>query len=366
MSRAASIAAAALLLAVPLAAQRPAANRVRLQELLTRAESLVAADSLRNEGERLTQVNRRQATVWRGRTLAVLLWNAVPPAPARAIVAGAESLLTAFAVVPEPVQGRLVVVQEGVTNRAQALGEHGLAGRDVAVMEWFWSDRPDTANAAWLIARAATRAYATGLAPAWQAWLKDEYGLVWTPEREGLAAMRSLAETDIAVGQACLAGRGRSCELWLGIDEGANPYAERYTPAELRRGLTRLSWMQAPELAACTGGDDVACVRYAARERAVEPAPAPPLARASLVRAVRDLFGAAAVQAAFADTAGPLAARLAAAAGVSRDSLMTAWRGWVLRRGRPDRVRLGAGEVLTSVLAAAACLALAMRSGRWR
>ncbi len=366
MSRAASVAGAALLLAASLAAQRPPADRARMQQLLARAESLVARDSLRNEGERLALFNRRQATVWRGRTLAVVLWNAVPAATARAVVAGAESLLTAFAVVPDPVQGRLAVVEERVTNRAQALAEHGLAGRDVAEMDWSWSDRPDTATAVWLIARAAARAYAAGLPAAWQSWLKDEYGLLWAPEREGLAAMRSLAETDIAVGKACLAGRSRACELWLGIDEGADPYAERYAPAELRRQLTRLSWMRAPELATCIGGDDVACVRYAAREHAVEPAPAPPLARASLVRAVRELYGAAAVQAAFADTVGPLAARLAAAAGVNRDSLMTAWRGWVLRRGRPDRVRLGAAEVLTSVLAAAACLALAMRSGRWR
>lgn len=365
MSRAARIASAALLLAAPLAAQRPAASRARLQELLARAESLVAADSLRNEGERQALVNRRQATVWRGRALAVVLWNAVPPGHARAIVAGAESLLAAFAVVPEPVQGRLVVIQEGVTRRAQVLGEHDLAGRDVAVMEWFWDDRQDTSNATWLIARAVTRAYAAGLPAEWQAWLKDEFGLLWTG-REGLAAMGSLAETDIAAGQACLAGRSRSCELWLGIDEGANPYTERYTPAELRRQLSSWTWRQDPERAACTAGDDVACIRYAARERAVEPAPAPPLARASLVRAVRDLYGAAAVQLAFADTVGPLAARLSSAARVSRDSLMTAWRGWVLRRGRPDRVRLGTGQVLTSLLAAAACLALAMRSGRWR
>jgi hypothetical protein len=106
-------------------------------------------------------------------------------------------------------------------------------------------------------------------------------------------------------------------------------------------------------------------VAIARETREPAPVPADGFARRSLLRAIHDIYGAPALAAALADTAGAIGTRLARATRVSEDTLVLAWRRRVLGLAAFGS-RAGAREAMPALLFAGLLLLAAAGSGRWR
>jgi hypothetical protein len=163
-----------------------------------------------------------------------------------------------------------------------------------------------------------------------------------------------------------LGGKAMACRAWLGFDREANPYAARYTPAEIRNIVSR-RMVEYLDVSAqqCVRGSDDACLRYA-RAGGISPVPAGLASIRSVLRAILVQHGAAALRRALADTSGAIGERLARATGVGEDSLVMEWRAWLLTGGGRPRVSAGARDAMPVLLFGGLLLFAAARSGRWR
>ena len=342
--------------------ERIAAARVRLARAEAAQAALARSDSDARAGESV----RRRATPFNSEALTVLLPALTDDATGRRIVTGAAAMLDDIGGVPRDFIGTLVVVSDYAMDVDSVLRATGLRGRtrvrlDVGL-------QPDTLTDDWKVATAVGRAFVGSRDREWKEWLPWNAAIGWGMARDGQAAIRELMAGDTRVGAKCLAGDARSCRLWLGLDRDANPYAVRFSPVELRRAMaTRFFGNVGQSLIKdCLDGTDDACVRAASRGDVLPAIPAGYEARASLLRAVRVLHGPSALGRALADTTGSLGDRLARAAGVGDDSLVTEWRAWLLTAGGQARVRVGAREAIPALLFGGLLLAAAAGSGRWR
>ncbi len=298
--------------------------------------------------------------------LTALFWESTSPELGQRMVVRADSMLEAFDAGLAGWLDRTVAVEMNASDTARVLATPGLRRR--TVLEFSWISSNDTLNGAWHIADQIARRYRNTLDSEWQAWLPFEYGMHWQPKLEGEWALLSLTRPLVTTGAGCLAGRVSECRLWLALDRTDRPVAMRYRVADLRAELRRMSWYVTPppDRDACLHGEDAACLRFAESRPFVNPIPAPEFARASLVRATWALHGQAAVAHAFADVEGSVGERLARAAGVSEDSLVSEWRTWTLARGRMDRLAMTVPQFIAVIFAALLVVFLAARSGRWR
>ena len=352
--------------AVAARAQTPGERIAATRALLARAEAAQAAlardDSVARAGESV----RRRATPYSADALTVLLPAITDDVTGRRIVAGAVAMLDDMGGIPRGFIGSLVLVSDYAMDVDSVLRATGLRSRvrvhlDVGL-------HPDTLADDWKVATTVGRAFFGSRDREWREWLPWNVSVGWTMARDGQAAIRELMAGDTRAGAKCLAGEARSCRLWLGLDRDANPYAVRFTAAELRRTLAgRFFGSVGPSLIKdCLAGTDDACVRASSRGDVLPAIPAGYEARASLLRAARALHGPSVLERALADTTGSLGDRLARAAGVGTDSLVSEWRTWLLTAGGMARVRAGAREALPALLFGGLLLAAAAGSGRWR
>lgn len=170
--------------------------------------------------------------------------------------------------------------------------------------------------------------------------------------------------------RSCYAGDVAACGRALGLADAADPLDSWYGREDRRRlvehaaatwGLRRL-----PESRACVvQGDAAACD---AALRTVPPEfVSPPLsgvARGLLADVALELGGAGAYER-LADGRGPIAARLAGAAGVSTDSLVRAWRARAFADA-PQPITLRRAGAWAAMVWAVTFACLGLRSTRWR
>jgi|GEM_PF-6230041 len=355
----------------------------RDRRLLARAESLEARrGEARLAGEARERAARRARVVeWRG--LAFVVPAAAPDPAVRELADSAFVLLDELGAVPRSFLTHLVVVWLGAEDTASALAEGRFAGLRRAPVGasivWYRDDRSralrlpaglemagSAANLGWMAAAAVLHAYAETLDAEWRSWLPGDYGLRRLVTSGEGRAWQTFAPGTSSEGRGCLSGKAASCRLWFGLDRDADPYAARYSPADLRATFQN-SWFVKNNLdgRACIAGSDSACVAFAREVNQPSPVPADGGARRSLLRAVRDLHGAPALAAALADTSGSIGQRLARATGASEDSLVVEWRRLVLSQGGALQSRAGGKEAVPALLFAGVLLLAAAGSGRW-
>jgi hypothetical protein len=357
---------AALLVALPLAAQRRPDPDPRATELLARAESLSAELTAAARVRGFEAATRRRGHVVRAGRFVSVFWEAVTPQVAQSVVARADSVLESFGGSPAAWLDRIVGVQFNSMDTARLLADPAMRHRIPAELDW--TPAQDTIDGALAVALQISGRYRRTLDSTWQSWLPMDYGVVWV-KPSGDWALMALTNPEWSTGTGCLAGRLGECRLWLGLDRTARPVAMRYRADELRTHVKDLAWYRRSSVdrdACLQNGDDAACVRFAESQPVVDPIPSPGIARASLVRAAWTLHGATAVSRAFADTTGSIGERFARAVGISEDSLVSEWRIWTLARGRTERMAATLPQSLAVIFAALLVVFLAARSGRWR
>jgi hypothetical protein len=193
------------------------------------------------------------------------------------------------------------------------------------------------------------------------------------------ARERALVYVDLVTSHASISGRCftgdlAACRIALGLTAVTRPVLDWWTPADRRRLVPILieEWAIGR-----TGRDSLAnaCLEHGSDSACVElletipanalPRPLGMAARLSLIHVAVERGGPDAYARLLADSAAPMADRMAAAAGLGSDSLLAVWQR-VMAASRPSRVRLpwSAGVVVFGWIAVfAAC---AIRSTRWR
>lgn len=170
-------------------------------------------------------------------------------------------------------------------------------------------------------------------------------------------------------GRRCYAGDIASCQAILGLASVDDPAVALLDSADRHRMVSRIAlqtWRALPaEIAPCTSGNDASCVEVLRKMplemlHAMLGSPH----RASVVQTAIAMGGSGATERLLL-TRGDPSQRLAAAAGVSSDSVVRVWR----QRVHDARV---ATEAMTPGVAASSLVwifalgALALRSSRWR
>jgi hypothetical protein len=350
-----------------LRAQASRGGTATSRALLARAESLQAQIELRDSLARRALYRQHLARPFNAGGVTVLLAGTADEMIGMRVVGRGVALLDSLGALPRGFAASRVVVATGAEGVDSVLRAEGLGDRERVRVDL--GSSPDTLPGGFAVALTLARAYWTSLDATWRAWAPAGLTLDWMEGRDGVAARRELLAGETRVGAKCLEGQVRQCALWLGLDHDDHPFRVRYAPAELRRFLAgRVSGYEPGRETArqCADGSDEACVRLAESTRLVDSIPAPLVARASLLRAVRVLHGAAALRDALADTAGSVGPRLARACRVSEDSLLTGWRAWLLTGGGQRRVTADVADAMPVAIFGALLLFAAARSGRWR
>lgn len=182
-----------------------------------------------------------------------------------------------------------------------------------------------------------------------------------------------LVTTPSAAARQCFLGDIAGCETALGLGDSVDAFLRWYpSGAERRtlllrsyddyfnRGATSVMWRT------CLAGDDGACTELLrSLPRNIIPRPLDFDARRLLVDIALRSGGREAYGRLLADSGDPLAARLAAAAGIPNDSLLRQWRAAILA-SRPVPVVLSRWAVLAAVGWTVLLAACGMTSSRWR
>jgi hypothetical protein len=365
------LALAALLVvsAAPVRGQSPEETDRRERRLLARAESLRVQVEAQWASKESAFWSRFRPRIIRSRGATLVVGEAVPAASAqRALDSGLTMLRTAGAV-PGQFAGRLVLY--GLLDpRGDTLSRMGFRGRRQLEVQVSRTG-PDSAAiwsiSAGAVAQALAEAYRDSLDFDWRHWLPYRYALPQWTRSNAWEAFQELTRSPLSVAGRCVAGEMAGCRLWLAIDRDAEPFADRFTGADLRNRQGESSFGNAGGLSevghACLEGSDAACVAFFQAQR-FSDMPAPETTRRGLLRLFRSLYGADAIQRAVADTAGSIARRLARAAGVGEDSLVMRWRYWTLTRGGQPRDRSAAADAAPGLVLAVALLALVARGRR--
>jgi hypothetical protein len=186
---------------------------------------------------------------------------------------------------------------------------------------------------------------------------------VWTNVRLALLSGPTTA------GKRCYAGNIASCTVILGLASVDDPAAVLLDSADRHRMVSTIAtqtWRELPaETAPCTSGNDASCVEVLRKMpmemlHAMLGSPH----RASVVQTALAIGGSGATERLLLTPGNP-SQRLAAAAGVSTDSVVRVWR----QRVHDARVATDAmtpGVAASSLVWILAFGALALRSSRWR
>jgi len=211
------------------------------------------------------------------------------------------------------------------------------------------------------------------LDPALQAWLG---GSVRPPIRADLQRARAYVELVTAPSQAarrCLTGDIGGCRDALDLIETGDRLLRWYPSAAERRAAAFRSFGEYHErgtqptgLRDCLAGSDSACTRLL---RSLPPGALPrPLsydARAPLVSVALQLGGREGYHRLVASAGLPMADRIAAAAGVAVDSLVSRWRAEILA-ARPAPAALPPLGIWIALGWTALFAGCGVRSSRWR
>ncbi|MFI5281311.1 MAG: hypothetical protein ACHQU1_12515 [Gemmatimonadales bacterium] len=345
-------------------AQVPGAAATAPRARLARADSMWAEilprDSLRRGHVDLA----RRASRFDAGPLTVLLPASVGMETGRRVASGAKGYLDGT-IPPEFVGSRVVVAlaATGVDSlvRAAQLSSRARVMVDVGA-------QPDSLADGWAVAAALANDYRATLDTSWREWLPPAAALGWTLRRDGLAAVQELMRGDTRSGADCLAGVVAACRVWLRLDPDTDAYTARYRLADLRRQIvgrwfTSAAWRTLAQV--CTAGSDESCLRLASLGL-VPAIPAGFSPRGSVLAFVRAQQPPGTIARALADTGGSVGDRLARVGGVPEDSLVTAWRIWLLTGGGQRRVTADLGDALPVALFGGLLLLAAARSGRWR
>ncbi len=371
LRRAASAALAALLWAAGALAQAPPGATPQERALLARADAEWAAVQAR--AERKTQAEREllRARLVESGGLAVVVPGRAPAEQAQRGLDSVAALLRDFGGVPAGFERTVVIVFANATDTGAALASPVARGRQRVSMVGVQlsaggGGAPAFNLAPQVVANAIAWAYRETRDADWRAWLPGNYGIGPWSRNSAWSAFQSLTRSPWAAGARCVSGDPAGCRLWLGVDRDSSAYRARFRADELRAYVEEhLKWTARRTAAGrdCLGGSGDACFAYAFEaERMIPAIPADEEGRRSLVRAVRALHGADALQRALTDTAGSVGERFARAAGVGEDSLMHEWRYWVLTRGGRPQDRNLLADAAPAVLLAGLLLAAARRS----
>src|SRR5881397_224704 len=209
-----------------------------------------------------------------------------------------------------------------------------------------------------------------------QNWLGGPVLPIIHPEPAHAAVYVQLVTAPSQAARSCFLGVMNDCRNALGLAESPDPLRQWYPSVGERRALVVRSFAEyfgyldhgarKPTLQSCGAGSDAACTELL---RSLPPGVLPrPLtydARAALVHIALRLGGREAYHRLIATPALPIPQRLAGAAGVSVDSLVSLWRAEILA-ARPAPVTLppwGPWAALGWTAVFAVC---ALRSSRWR
>lgn len=208
------------------------------------------------------------------------------------------------------------------------------------------------------------------------AWLRGAFPVDTPRTADYIEARTALLTTTSILGRSCYEGDTAACRLALGIDIAADP-ATQWFDSTARRAFVQADahfWRRVANFgdqslralaAECLEGADSACIEVIRRYPDPGlPDPIPSLYREQLLRLAIAVGGTAAMERALL-TEGSVGDRLAAAAGVSVDSLMGLWVARLQAAG-------GKSEAMSLRIAAMStfwvlvCLGLSLRSSRWR
>lgn len=345
-------------------AQGVRSGTARTRALVARAESLQAALARQDSIAKLQRYDDLRARRFDAGNVIVILPTVVGAVTGQRIASGAKRYLDSLGAVPASFIAARVAIAYPTAGWDSVLRAEGLGGRARLMVDI--PAKPDSFEDGWIVAAVFTRAYAQTLDPEWRSWVSEDLGLGFMKGRDDVAAVRELAAGDTHSGVECLGGRPAGCRRWLGLDREADSNSTRYSPAEIRALVSRRLFEYLGSVAKqCVNGSDDACLRFA-RSGGVSPVPAGTATTRSVLRALRVLHGADALQRALADTSGAIGQRLARAAGVGEDSLVTEWRSWLLTGGERPHITAGARDALPVLLFGGVLLLGAATSGRWR
>jgi len=198
---------------------------------------------------------------------------------------------------------------------------------------------------------------------------------VWTAREVSLESLyENLVASPWVVPRRCFLGDLAACHGLLALDPASHVMVASYTPEEREVVVGRMigyvsGRVMAQTIGACLSRHDTEqCTRVL-----VETFPAPwshrgalgAPARQALLAIVLEMGGSGAFEALNASAAAPMGERLARAAGVPLDSLLTRWRNEILA-ARPQPVSVTSAGGWTAVGWAALLGLMALRSSRWR
>jgi hypothetical protein len=355
--------------AAPASGQSPEGMDRRERRLLARAESLLAQEEARVAARESAYLSRLRPRVIQTRGATLVVGEAVLAASAQQALDSGLTLLRTFGAVPERFAGRFVLYGM-VDNRRDTLSHLGFGSRRLLRVDVSQTG-PDS-SLSWsvsadAVARALAVEYRDSLDADWRNWLPYGYAVPHWTRSSTWGVFQELTRSPLSVAGRCVAGEVAGCRLWLAIDRDAEPFADRFTGADLRNLLRENSWSYvagASEVGhSCIEGVDAACLAFF-RTQNYSDISAPETSRRGLLRLFRSLYGADALERAVADTAGSIAQRLARAAGVSEDSLVMNWRYWTLTRGGRPRDRSTAADAVPGLVLAVILLSLVVRGRR--
>ena len=251
-----------------------------------------------------------------------------------------------------------------------------LDGRYLSGVNISWPVSKDELAAA--VLTMLERAAAVDLPESLAAWVGRRLPLREQPAEFWTDMYRSLATAEAAVVRRCVAGEREACRLGFALDSvPATPVTAWYDESDLP-GLARTagdptlrSWvfrsMSNDEQADCIERSQLEPCR---RMVSLLPAsafrvPMPDAARGALVRLALQTGGVQASSRLAAGSGQPIAAQLAAAAGVSADSLLAMWQRRVIA-AHPTSPLPDVTFVLASLACIAVCMGWAARGQPWR
>lgn len=348
---------AALLLPIPLAAQSSAALQARADSLLAEwrtANTLAAAqDSLRHAA---SIADRDTIHVGALTILANRSPLRIAPAAARAwttidrFFGPAAQALTAHPIILE-------AVDPDTTTQGPEAGE-GLHVR--------WN-MPDDELTRLLIVSADL----SGLDTAVRGWLGGPFAPGLDAERRRATVYVELVTAPSQAVRRCFGGDAAACRDALSLGGETDILTRWYGPDERRLLVAESAPLldrgeRAAAFHACTHGSDSACVEILSTLPAGTLArPLHYGARLTMLETAISLGGRDAVQRLLATPAGPMGPRLAAAARVPEDSLVTRWRDEILA-SRPASVALPAWAMWVALAWAGVFMTCGLGSSRWR
>ncbi len=205
---------------------------------------------------------------------------------------------------------------------------------------------------------------------------QDWAGTAFRPTTRGLQSELeqsyvALVTSHFSIGRDCFTGSLESCRSLLSLDRPRDPLKLYRTPAERQEAIRGVgfAYNESEQLAAikpCINGDDQSCLEmFGQVDPSRLPAPVAPITRLTLARIALDLGGREAYARLTADSTTPIDQRLARAAGIPLDSLLSVWQSSVIA-SRPRSVELPAYGPVVALGWFLLFGILALRSSRWR